>query len=134
MTDRLDSLASRFGVHATAQWSLRLEGPTAQAEMAAIVGRWRRYPPAALAGLAVTELVDLSEGTGELPATDALVLRLAEGARVVLRPSGTEPKLKVYFEVVSGPALARRTSPRSGAGRTSSCACSETMSRLAVSR
>jgi phosphomannomutase len=72
--------------------------------MAAIVGRWRRYPPAALAGLAVTELVDLSDGTGELPATDALVLRLAEGARVVLRPSGTEPKLKVYFEVVGGPA------------------------------
>jgi phosphomannomutase len=104
VTDRLDSLASRFGVHATAQWSLRLEGPTAQAEMAAIVGRWRRYPPTALAGLAVTELVDLSQGTGELPATDALVLRLAGGARVVLRPSGTEPKLKVYFEVVGGPA------------------------------
>jgi phosphomannomutase len=103
LIDRLDSLASRFGVHATAQWSLRLEGRTAQAEIAEIVGRWRTQPPAALAGLAVDELVDLSQGVEELPATDALVLRLANRARVVLRPSGTEPKLKVYFEVVTAP-------------------------------
>jgi phosphomannomutase len=51
----------------------------------------------------VDELVDLSQGVEELPATDALVLRLANRARVVLRPSGTEPKLKVYFEVVTAP-------------------------------
>ena len=101
--DRLDDLASRFGVHATAQWSLRLEGPPARADMAEIVGHWRTHPPTALAGLAVNELVDLSQGVGELPATDALVLRLAQGARVVLRPSGTEPKLKVYFEVATAP-------------------------------
>jgi phosphomannomutase len=100
----LDGLASRFGIHATAHWSLRLEeGPTAQGEMAEIVDRWRTDPPTTLAGLAVTELVDLSKGTAELPPTDALVFRLAKGARVVLRPSGTEPKLKVYFEVVTGP-------------------------------
>jgi phosphomannomutase len=101
--DRLDSLASRFGVHATAQWSLRLEGPTAQAEMAEIVGCWRTQPPSALAGLAVDELVDLSQGLGGLPATDAIVFRLVNRARVVLRPSGTEPKLKAYFEVVTAP-------------------------------
>ena len=101
--DRLDDLASRFGVHATAQWSLRLEGPLARADMAEIVGHWRTHPPTTLAGLAVNELVDLSHGVGELPATDALVFRLAKGARVVLRPSGTEPKLKVYFEVATAP-------------------------------
>ncbi|MGD0440223.1 MAG: phospho-sugar mutase [Acidimicrobiales bacterium] len=106
--DRLDELASRFGVHATAQWSLRLEGPDAQEEMAEIVGRFRTEPPAALAGLAVEELVDLSKGGGELPATDALVLRLANQARAVLRPSGTEPKLKVYFEVVTAPVPPQR--------------------------
>ena len=99
----LDDLAARFGVHATAQWSLRLDGPTAQSEMTEIVARWRRDPPAALAGLAVTEFVDLSEGTEELPPTDALVIRLEQGARVVLRPSGTEPKLKTYFEVATAP-------------------------------
>ncbi|MFZ2056579.1 MAG: phospho-sugar mutase [Acidimicrobiales bacterium] len=115
---RLDSLASRFGVHLTAQWSLRLAGPSAQDEMAEIVSRWRRDPPAALAGLAVTEIVDLSNGNGELPATDALVLRLEQGARVVLRPSGTEPKLKGYFEVVTGPvSLGRLAEARRGADR-----------------
>jgi phosphomannomutase len=100
---RLDELASRYGVHATSQWSLRLSGSEAQAEMAGIVGRWRRDPPGALAGLAVTEIVDLSGGTGGLPAQDALVLRLEKGARVVLRPSGTEPKLKAYLEVATAP-------------------------------
>ena len=115
---RLDCLASRFGVHLTAQWSLRLAGPTAQDEMAEIVSRWRRDPPAALAGLAVTELVALSDGNGELPPTDALVLRLEQGARVVLRPSGTEPKLKGYFEVVTGPVpLGRLAEARRRADR-----------------
>jgi phosphomannomutase len=99
----LDDLACRFGVHATSQWSLRLSGAGAQGEMAEIVGRWRTDPPEVLGGLAVAEVVDMSQGTAELPATDALVVRLAGGARVVLRPSGTEPKLKAYFEVVSGP-------------------------------
>jgi len=100
---RLDELASRFGLHATAQWPLRLSGPTAQAEMAELVASWRKSPPGELAGLAVNEVVDLSKTGGELPATDALVLRLAHRARVVLRPSGTEPKLKAYFEVVTEP-------------------------------
>ncbi|MGA2527670.1 MAG: phospho-sugar mutase [Acidimicrobiales bacterium] len=99
----LDDLASRFGVHATAQWSLRLSGPGAQEEMAGIVARWRSDPPPSLGGLDVTEVVDLAAGTAELPPTDALVLRLAGGARVVLRPSGTEPKLKAYLEVAGDP-------------------------------
>jgi len=102
---RLDDLTALFGVHATSQWSLRLSGPEAQAEMAEIVGSWRDETPTALAGLAVTEVVDLSAGTAELPPTNALVLRLDKGARVVLRPSGTEPKLKAYLEVATGPVL-----------------------------
>jgi len=115
----LDDLASGFGVHATSQWSLRLEGPTAQEEMAQVVDRWRTDPPASLAGLAVTELVDLSQGTDELPPTDALVLRLEQGARVVLRPSGTEPKLKAYFEVTTEPLpLAALAAARIEADRT----------------
>jgi phosphomannomutase len=99
---RLDDLAARFGVHATAQWSLRLEGSTAQSELAAVVARWRQDPPESLADLAVIEVVDYAKPTGELPATDALLFRLERGARVVLRPSGTEPKLKAYFEVATG--------------------------------
>lgn len=52
-----------------------------------------------LAGLAVTRADDLSEGEGGLPPTDGLRYTL-DGARVVVRPSGTEPKLKCYLEVV----------------------------------
>ncbi len=100
---RLDELAASFGVHATAQWSLRLEGPAAQAQIAEVVEGWRAQPPESLAGLAVTEVVDMSKGTRDLPATDALVLRIGQRARVVFRPSGTEPKLKAYFEVVTPP-------------------------------
>ena len=54
-------------------------------------------------GLAVNQIVDLLGGSDELPATNALVLRLERGARLVLRPSGTEPKLKAYFEVATEP-------------------------------
>jgi len=100
---RLDDLASRFGVHSTTQWSLRLSGPNAKGEMAGIVNRWRSDPPGVLAGLEVTGFTDLAEPTADLPATDALVFHLDRGARVVLRPSGTEPKLKGYFEVATGP-------------------------------
>ena len=103
LIDRLDSFASRFGVHATAQWSLRLEGRTAQAEdsrdrraLAHTTTRGTCWPGGGRAG-------GPQQGVEELPATDALVLRLANRARVVLRPSGTEPKLKVYFEVVTAP-------------------------------
>jgi len=99
----LDDLACRFGVHVTSQWSLRLSGPGAPGEMAGIVGRWRSDPPGRLGNLEVTGVVDLSAGSAELPATDALVLSLGDDARVVLRPSGTEPKLKAYFEVASEP-------------------------------
>ena len=71
--------------------------------MARIVAAWRSDPPRRIGGLDVTGVVDLAGGTAELPPTDTLVIRLGGRARVVLRPSGTEPKLKVYFEVASNP-------------------------------
>ena len=76
--------------------------------MAGIVARLRSDPPATLGGLRVTEVVDLAAGTAALPPTDGLVLRLVGGARVVLRPSGTEPKLKAYLEVATEPVPTRR--------------------------
>ncbi len=62
--------------------------------------RRREQPPATLGGLDVLEAEDLSEGVGDLPPTDGLRYRLADGARVIVRPSGTEPKIKAYLEVV----------------------------------
>ena len=103
LLDRLDELAAILGVHATAQWSLRLTGSDAPQQMAALMSRWRAAPPGRLAGLAVTEVRDLAQGQDGLPPSDVLVLSLGGAGRVVLRPSGTEPKLKVYFEATTGP-------------------------------
>jgi phosphomannomutase len=103
LLDRLDELAAILGVHATAQWSLRLTGSDAAQRMGALMGRWRAVPPERLAGLAVTEVRDLAKGQDGLPPSDVLVLALGGAGRVVLRPSGTEPKLKVYFEATTAP-------------------------------
>jgi phosphomannomutase len=64
--------------------------------------RLRAHPPTALAGLPVSKAEDLSEGTATLPPTDGLryTLEGAHRARVIVRPSGTEPKLKCYLEIV----------------------------------
>jgi phosphomannomutase len=88
--DRLDELAGEFGVHATDQLSVRVDDP---AEIGTAMGRARRRPPATLLGAPLTGLDDL------LPGNDVLTFRTA-AARVVIRPSGTEPKLKAYLEVV----------------------------------
>ncbi|MFF6984852.1 phospho-sugar mutase [Streptomyces sp. NPDC010273] len=96
LTDLLDDLAVEHGLHATDQLSVRVEDLSVIADA---MRRLREQPPTALAGLAVTKAEDLTEGTEALPPTDGLRYTL-DGARVVVRPSGTEPKLKCYLEVV----------------------------------
>jgi phosphomannomutase len=102
LADRLDELAGEFGVHRTGQLSLRV---ARLPELDAIMARVRAAPPAELLGAPVTSVED------RLPAADVFTLRTAD-CRVVVRPSGTEPKLKVYLEVVEPPtgdlAAARR--------------------------
>ncbi|MFE0676852.1 phospho-sugar mutase [Streptomyces sp. NPDC058867] len=96
LLDLLDDLAVEHGLHATDQLSVRVEDLSVIADA---MSRLRERPPAALAGLAVTRAEDLTRGTDRLPPTDGLRYTL-DGARVVVRPSGTEPKLKCYLEVV----------------------------------
>ncbi|MEU9824451.1 phospho-sugar mutase [Micromonospora chersina] len=90
LTDRLDELAAEFGVHHTDQLSVRVEDLRVIADGMA---RIRAATPTALLGRPVTETSDL------LPEADVVILR-TDAARVVIRPSGTEPKLKAYLEVV----------------------------------
>ncbi|MFD6425800.1 phospho-sugar mutase [Streptomyces sp. NPDC060198] len=96
LLDLLDDLALAHGLHATDQLSVRVEDLSVIADA---MRRLRERPPAELAGLAVTSAEDLSKGSAQLPPTDGLRYRL-DGARVIVRPSGTEPKLKCYLEVV----------------------------------
>ncbi|MFI2372913.1 phospho-sugar mutase [Streptomyces sp. NPDC018833] len=99
LDELLDDLAVAHGLHATDQLSVRVEdlGVIANAMRAL-----RERPPVMLAGLRVTSAEDLTRGTDTLPPTDGLRYYL-DGeftARVIVRPSGTEPKLKCYLEVV----------------------------------
>ncbi|MEW2592102.1 phospho-sugar mutase [Micromonospora aurantiaca] len=90
LLDRLDELAAEFGVHHTEQLSVRVEDLRVIADSMAQI---RAATPTALLGQPVTEASDL------LPDADVVILRTG-AARVVIRPSGTEPKLKAYLEVV----------------------------------
>ncbi|MDQ1036518.1 phosphomannomutase [Streptomyces sp. V3I8] len=96
LLDLLDDLAVEHGLHATDQLSVRVDDLSLIADA---MRRLRERPPTRLADLPVTEAEDLTEGTASLPPTDGLRYTL-DGARVVVRPSGTEPKLKCYLEVV----------------------------------
>lgn len=97
--DALESLARRVGHHATAaRWWRGRDGDGAT--LTAAVAALRADPPTAVGGRAVRAVVDLAEVTPGSP-VDGLVVELDDGARAVVRPSGTEPKLKVYVEVVS---------------------------------
>ncbi|HEY2441642.1 MAG TPA: phospho-sugar mutase [Streptosporangiaceae bacterium] len=96
LLDVYDDLEAAHGVHLTAQLTLRTTVP------GQVMAALRTAHPAALGGLPVLSITDLAAGGQGLPPSDVIIYRLA-GARVVIRPSGTEPKLKVYFEVVRPP-------------------------------
>jgi phosphomannomutase len=100
LLDRLDEIESRFGVHAVAQLSLRADGPDALSVIAASLERLRATPPTHLGGVQVSEVIDLESGWQGLPPAEGLVLKLGHHGRVVVRPSGTEPKLKAYIEIL----------------------------------
>lgn len=116
LTGRLDDLALAHGLHVTRERALRAEGAAGLARLADAVQRVRKEPPPLLAGepVTVTDLragtpgaVDLAGGRAErspgrpVPPADVLIWHVGGDARVMIRPSGTEPVLKLYAEVVS---------------------------------
>jgi phosphomannomutase len=97
LLDVLDDLAVEHGVYATDAFSVRVSD---LALMPALMERLRSAPPSQVAGVAVVQLDDLARGDGGLPPTDGLRFFLADRSRVIVRPSGTEPKVKVYLEAI----------------------------------
>jgi phosphomannomutase len=93
LLDVYDALEAKHGVHLTAQLTVATTAPLE------VMSRLRAVTPDELAGEPVRSVTDLTGGTRELPSADVLCYHLA-GARVVVRPSGTEPKIKAYLEVV----------------------------------
>ena len=110
LLDVLDDLALAHGVHATDSFAVRVDDLKV---ISTVMSRLRQESPTSIGGVAVARIDDLSEGSEQLPATDGIRYHLEDGSRVIVRPSGTEPKLKVYLEVIvaveppSGLAAAR---------------------------
>jgi phosphomannomutase len=100
--DRLAQLSETYGRHDGLQLSIRMDGAGAKEKMAKLMSDLRADLPTSLAGQAVTSVRDLS--TDENPA-DVVIIELGNTGRLVVRPSGTEPKCKVYVEVVSRPGV-----------------------------
>ena len=97
LVDRLDDLAREHGVYATDAFSVRVEDLSL---IGRIMERLRATPLTSVAGVEVARADDLARGDGGLPPTEGLRYYLADDSRIIVRPSGTEPKLKVYLEVV----------------------------------
>jgi phosphomannomutase len=109
--DVYDDLETGHGVHLTYQVTLRT------ADQAQVMSRLRADRPAELAGQPVTELIDLAAAPrAGVPAADVLIFRLP-GTRVVLRPSGTEPKIKCYIEITEPLAGRSLATAREAAAR-----------------
>ena len=110
-----DDLERAYGVHLTSQLTLRTAG------QAHVMSQLRSAPPAAFGDEPVTGLFDLArsaaaDGAWAMPRADVLIFRLAD-ARVVLRPSGTEPKIKCYIEIVEPLAGRSLAAAREAAAR-----------------
>jgi phosphomannomutase len=100
LLDAYDALEVAHGVHLTAQVTVDTAAPVD------VMARLRAAAPATFGDAAVIATIDLTGGTRDLPSADVLSYQLIS-ARVVIRPSGTEPKIKAYFEVVEPVRLGR---------------------------
>ena len=98
--DAIDALYTEFGCYCNAQKSFAFAGETGMEKMASLMQGLRTQPLREIAGLPVEGYTDYeAEGTG-LPKANVLEYRLPGGSKVIIRPSGTEPKIKAYLSAV----------------------------------
>lgn len=96
VADLLQEFRDTFGAFASDQISVRV---TDLSEIGAIMASLRAQPPSAVGEVAVSRIDDLLQGVDGLPPGDVLRIWLEDGSRLIVRPSGTEPKLKLYLDV-----------------------------------
>lgn len=96
--DLLDEIWKTYGFHATEQISIRVNNLSI---ITTIMNKLRINPQSQIAGLKVLKMDDLARPTDSLPPTDGLRFTLEQNIRIIIRPSGTEPKIKCYIEVVN---------------------------------
>ena len=98
LNDLLDEIWNKYGYHGTKQISVRVN---TLEEISKILGRFRNSAPQSIAGYQVSGFDDLEKPTSNLPPTNGVRIFLEPNIRIIVRPSGTEPKIKCYIEVVS---------------------------------
>ena len=94
--DRLDALYAEFGYYTEKTFGLSLDPAEGAARLKQAMDGLRACPPKQIGGCAVERVTDYMSGVDGLPKSDVLAFRLAGGTRLILRPSGTEPKVKIY--------------------------------------
>jgi phosphomannomutase len=104
MRGRLDNLYRRFGLHRSRQHSLVCPGADGIERRRTIMSELRERAPREIADRAVEQVRDWSAGLDGLPPSDVLGFELEGAGRILVRPSGTEPKIKFYVELVIEPA------------------------------
>ena len=98
ISDLLDQVWERHGFHGTEQISIRVSDMSA---ITRLLAGLRQTPPKEIAGRAVESIDDLAAPKDGLPPTDGLRIWLVGGIRIIVRPSGTEAKMKCYIEVIT---------------------------------
>jgi phosphomannomutase len=98
LNDLLDEIWNKYGYHGTKQISVRVN---TLEEISKILGRFRNSTPQSIAGYLVSGFDDLEKPVNTLPPTNGVRIFLEPNIRIIVRPSGTEPKIKCYIEVVS---------------------------------
>ena len=101
LLDAINKLYAEFGCYRNALHSFAFEGESGMHTMDAIMKQLRQTPPTAIGGMAVESVVDYNTAGTGLPKANVLEFRLAGGAQLMVRPSGTEPKIKVYLSAVA---------------------------------
>ncbi len=96
MADYLDEIWATYGFHATEQISIRVRNI---AQVDSLLARLRKSPPQEVGGYALTSADDLEHPTDGLPPTNGLRYWFGPNLRVIIRPSGTEAKMKCYIEL-----------------------------------
>ena len=99
LLDAMNALYERFGFYRSSLLSKAFEGQDGMAAMAALMERLRTAPPSEIAGRRVEAVTDYLRGDAGLIPADVLAFQLAGEGKVIVRPSGTEPKLKLYLSV-----------------------------------
>ena len=106
LLDLLDEIWKTYGFHATEQISIRVNNLST---ISTLMNKLRNNPETEIAGLTVLKIDDLEKPTNSLPPTDGLRFTLEQNIRIIVRPSGTEPKIKCYIEVVNSDHVVARS-------------------------